>query len=114
MGLVEDRRQAGRVPEAVVLAIKVRRPRFAGDDVDRSVFYPEDDRYLVDREVAVSHHEVERPEADELLPLSPGGPRLTLRDEDGGTRGGSGINRPVGTLGQTLGLHPPEPEERHG
>jgi len=30
---------------------------FAGDDVERAVFYPEDDRYLVDRELTVSHFE---------------------------------------------------------
>jgi heme-degrading monooxygenase HmoA len=29
--------------------------RFAGDDIGRAVFYPEDDRYLVDRETTVSH-----------------------------------------------------------
>jgi heme-degrading monooxygenase HmoA len=32
--------------------------RFAGDDIDRAVFYPEDDRYLVDRGLTVSHYEV--------------------------------------------------------
>lgn len=32
--------------------------RFAGDDADRAVFYPEDDRYLIDRELTVSHYEV--------------------------------------------------------
>jgi heme-degrading monooxygenase HmoA len=31
---------------------------FAGDDIGRAVFYPEDDRYLVDRETTVSHYEV--------------------------------------------------------
>jgi heme-degrading monooxygenase HmoA len=31
---------------------------FAGEDVDRAVFYPEDDRYLVDREERVVHYEV--------------------------------------------------------
>ena len=31
---------------------------FAGEDVDRAVFYAEDERYLVDRETTVSHHEV--------------------------------------------------------
>ena len=31
---------------------------FAGDQVDRAVFYPEDDRFLVDRELTVEHHEV--------------------------------------------------------
>jgi heme-degrading monooxygenase HmoA len=28
---------------------------FAGDDIERAVFYPEDDRYLVERELTVSH-----------------------------------------------------------
>jgi heme-degrading monooxygenase HmoA len=30
---------------------------FAGDDVEQAVFYPEDDRYLVKRELTVSHFE---------------------------------------------------------
>jgi hypothetical protein len=33
--------------------------RFAGPDIDRAVFYPEDDRYLVDRDLTVTHYEVE-------------------------------------------------------
>lgn len=28
---------------------------FAGDDLERAVFYPEDDRYLIERELTVSH-----------------------------------------------------------
>ncbi len=32
--------------------------RFAGDQPERAVFYPEDDTFLVDREVTVSHFEV--------------------------------------------------------
>jgi heme-degrading monooxygenase HmoA len=37
---------------------------FAGDDVETAVYYPEDDRYLVERDVRVKHYEVtsgERP-----------------------------------------------------
>jgi heme-degrading monooxygenase HmoA len=34
---------------------------FAGDDISRAVFYPEDDRYLVDRETTVTHFEVVGP-----------------------------------------------------
>ena len=34
---------------------------FAGDDIGRAVFYPEDDRYLVDRETTVTHFEVAEP-----------------------------------------------------
>ena len=32
---------------------------FAGDEIEKAVFYPEDDRYLVERDLAVSHHEVD-------------------------------------------------------
>jgi hypothetical protein len=31
---------------------------FAGDDIDRARFYPDDDRYLVDREPTVRHFDV--------------------------------------------------------
>lgn len=31
---------------------------FAGDEIGRAVFYPEDDRFLVDREVTVTHFTV--------------------------------------------------------
>ena len=32
--------------------------RFAGDDIERAVFYPEDDRFLVARDERVRHHQV--------------------------------------------------------
>jgi heme-degrading monooxygenase HmoA len=32
--------------------------RFAGDQIDRAVFYPEDDRFLVARDEHVDHYEV--------------------------------------------------------
>ena len=32
--------------------------RFAGDDAERSVYYPEDDAYLLEREPHVTHFEV--------------------------------------------------------
>jgi heme-degrading monooxygenase HmoA len=31
---------------------------FAGDDVEQAVYYPEDDRYLIEREPTVRHYEV--------------------------------------------------------
>jgi heme-degrading monooxygenase HmoA len=31
---------------------------FAGSDIERAVFYPEDDRYLVEREERVAHFDV--------------------------------------------------------
>ena len=31
---------------------------FAGDDISIAVFYPEDDRYLIERELTATHYEV--------------------------------------------------------
>jgi hypothetical protein len=31
---------------------------FAGDDIERARFYPEDERYLVERELTVRHYDV--------------------------------------------------------
>jgi heme-degrading monooxygenase HmoA len=31
---------------------------FAGDPIDRAVFYPEDDRYLIERDLTVTHYRV--------------------------------------------------------
>lgn len=31
---------------------------FAGDDIERAVYYPEDDRFLVERTDSVEHYEV--------------------------------------------------------
>jgi heme-degrading monooxygenase HmoA len=32
--------------------------RFAGDDIDRAVFYPEDERFLIEKNDHVTHYEV--------------------------------------------------------
>ena len=32
---------------------------FAGDDLERAVFFPEDDRFLIERELHVAHYEME-------------------------------------------------------
>jgi len=37
---------------------------FAGDDPTRAVFYPEDDRFLVERDEAVAHYELALAEPD--------------------------------------------------
>ena len=57
------RRDVGGKTEVVTLsmwdsmeAIKA----FAGEDPDVAVFYPEDDRFLVERDEFVSHYEVDR------------------------------------------------------
>jgi heme-degrading monooxygenase HmoA len=31
---------------------------FAGEDIERAVFYPQDDRFLLDRETSARHYEV--------------------------------------------------------
>jgi heme-degrading monooxygenase HmoA len=31
---------------------------FAGNEIDRAVFYPEDDRFLIERDLSVCHYEV--------------------------------------------------------
>ncbi len=31
---------------------------FAGEDISQAVFYPEDDRFLIEREFSVNHYEV--------------------------------------------------------
>jgi len=35
--------------------------RFAGPEIDRAVFYPGDDEYLIERDLTVRHYEVEGP-----------------------------------------------------
>ena len=37
---------------------------FAGEDIETAVYYPEDDRFLIEKEPKVAHFEV----ADEILP----------------------------------------------
>lgn len=37
---------------------------FAGDEIERAVFYPEDDRYLVERELTVLHYDYRSTETD--------------------------------------------------
>jgi heme-degrading monooxygenase HmoA len=31
---------------------------FAGEDIERAVFYPEDERYLLERDLTVTHYEI--------------------------------------------------------
>lgn len=56
------RRAAGELTEIVTFSLwedmdAVR--RFAGDDPSRAVYYPEDDRFLVDRGETVEHYEAD-------------------------------------------------------
>ncbi len=37
---------------------------FAGDDIEVAVYYPEDERYLIERDATVTHYEV----ADQIEP----------------------------------------------
>jgi heme-degrading monooxygenase HmoA len=34
---------------------------FAGEDYERAVFYPEDDRYLIERDLVSTHYDVAEP-----------------------------------------------------
>lgn len=34
---------------------------FAGDDIEQAVFYPQDDRFLIERELRVHHYELIEP-----------------------------------------------------
>ena len=47
---------------------------FAGDDVERAVFYAEDARYLVERDLRVLHYEVDAVIAPNVPWDSPSGP----------------------------------------
>ena len=38
---------------------------FAGDDIEAAVYYPEDERYLIERDATVTHYEV----ADHVEPV---------------------------------------------
>lgn len=60
-GVLALRRVAGDRAEFLLLTLweseeAIR--RFAGDDIARAVFYPEDERYLVARDERVRHYEV--------------------------------------------------------
>jgi catechol 2,3-dioxygenase-like lactoylglutathione lyase family enzyme/heme-degrading monooxygenase HmoA len=50
---------------------------FAGEDVEQAVFYPEDDRFLVDRETTVTHFDVFEPEEVREMRVA-----LTVEDYD--------------------------------
>jgi heme-degrading monooxygenase HmoA len=55
------RRDVGDRTEFVIVTVWDSRraiAAFAGDDIERAVFYPEDDRFLVERDDTVTHHEV--------------------------------------------------------
>lgn len=61
------RRDEGRRTEFVVLSLwdsMEAIARFAGEKTERAVFYPEDERYLVERETRVRHFRVEEAVSD--------------------------------------------------
>jgi heme-degrading monooxygenase HmoA len=60
-GALAFRRINGDRAEFVVLSFwesEAAVRRFAGDDIEKAVFYPEDERFLVDRDTRVTHYEV--------------------------------------------------------
>lgn len=60
-GVYMLRRVIGDAAEFVMLSLwgsEEAIKAFAGEDISVAVFFPEDDRYLIDRELTVSHYEV--------------------------------------------------------
>lgn len=59
--LVLRRQRAGQAEfETILLFDSLEDVRgFAGDDLDAAVFFPEDDRYLVERDLECRHYEVD-------------------------------------------------------
>jgi heme-degrading monooxygenase HmoA len=69
-GVLALRRVAGDRAEFLLLTLwdseeAIR--RFAGDDIERAVFYPEDERFLLERGERVRHYEVVY-QAEEVAP----------------------------------------------
>ena len=60
-GAMVFRRVLGSECEFLVVSLWESREaikKFAGDDIARARFYPEDDRFLVNRDLTVNHYEV--------------------------------------------------------
>jgi len=58
-------RVAGEQAEFVTVSLWESRAAiegFAGPDIDQAVFYPEDDKFLTERDLTVRHYEVAGPE----------------------------------------------------
>jgi len=61
LGVLGLRRVVGERAEFFILSIWESQEairRFAGDDIGRAVFYPQDERFLIEKEERVSHFEV--------------------------------------------------------
>ena len=60
-GALALRRLEGERAEFVVLSLwesEAAIRRFAGEDIEQAVFYPEDGRFLIERDSHVTHYEV--------------------------------------------------------
>jgi heme-degrading monooxygenase HmoA len=60
-GALALRRIEGNRAEFVILSLwdsEEAISRFAGEDISKAVFYPEDERFLIERDNDVSHYEV--------------------------------------------------------
>lgn len=51
---------------------------FAGEAIERAVFYPEDERFLIERDLHVDHYEV-------VFSSMPAGPASSTGSSEGGT-----------------------------
>ena len=59
--------------EIVTLSFWVDRDsirEFASDDIERAVFYPDDEEYLLERDLTVTHYEIPDPEAGGPVPTA--------------------------------------------
>lgn len=43
---------------------------FAGDDIERAIYFPEDDRFLIDRRDTIDHYEIAGGGADPITPAA--------------------------------------------
>lgn len=60
-GILALRRTEGNRAEFTIISLwrdEAAVREFAGSDVERAIFYPEDDEFLVRRDETVSHHEI--------------------------------------------------------
>lgn len=68
-GILPLRRIVGDRAEFVLITLwesEAAIRRFAGDDITRAVFYPEDDRFLIERDEQVVHYDLVT-RSDEVL-----------------------------------------------
>ena len=67
---MDVRRDEGEKTEFITLSFGDSREAivgFAGEDIEAAVFYPEDDRFLIERENRVAHYDIVAEIPDEVV-----------------------------------------------